>query len=107
MRVAYAVGAPVQPVALRYSEPIGLAPETDALAGTAVMLTHPTQALLKFAPLLWPRDFDTADAFAAAVEAAVRSAYEEIDAPQGAAHGLGHEAQCAAPAGAGARAKAE
>jgi 1-acyl-sn-glycerol-3-phosphate acyltransferase len=111
LRVAYAAGAPVQPVALRYSEPIGLAPETDALAGTAVMLTHSTQALVKFAPLVWPADYASADDFAAACEGAVRRAYEETAGPQAAEEPAAADkeraagARCAAPAG--ARTKAE
>lgn len=44
LQVAFECGRPVQPVALWYSEPVGLAPETDALLGTAEMLRHPTQA---------------------------------------------------------------
>lgn len=44
MQVAFECGRPVQPVALWYSELVGLAPETDALLGTAQMLRHPTQA---------------------------------------------------------------
>jgi 1-acyl-sn-glycerol-3-phosphate acyltransferase len=103
LHAAYAAGAPVQPCALRYSEPIGLAPETDALTGTAVMLTYPTQALLKFAPLLWPRDYATAEAFAAAAEAAVGGAYSEIAGEEGAQGAQGcKEEGCgaaAAPAG--------
>jgi len=75
---AFAAGAPVQPCALRYSEPCGLAPETDALQGTALMLNYPTQALLKFAPLLWPKDFACADDFARAAEQAVRDTYASI-----------------------------
>jgi len=78
MAVAFDVGTPVQPVALWYSEPIGLAPETDALAGTANMLRHPTQAIVKFAPLLWPKDYADADAFAAACEQSVRDAYQSV-----------------------------
>ncbi len=78
MHVAFETGRPVQPVALWYSEPLGLAPETDALVGTAQMLRYPTQCLVKFAPLLWPKDFATADDFAAAAEAAVREAYASI-----------------------------
>lgn len=82
---AHAAGTPVQPVALRYSEAVGLAPETDALAGTARMLRYPTQVVVKFAPLLWPADYASADDFAAAAEQAVRDAYAAI-APDGAAH---------------------
>ena len=83
---AHAAGAPVQPVALRYSEPLGLAPQTDALAGTAAMLRYPTQAVVKFAPLLWPRDFASAADFAAAAEQAVRDAYAAIAPADAAAH---------------------
>jgi 1-acyl-sn-glycerol-3-phosphate acyltransferase len=78
MAVAYEAGVPVQPVALWYSEPIGLAPETPALAGTANMLRYPTQAIVKFAPLLLPADYASADDFAAACEAAVREAYAQV-----------------------------
>ena len=80
MHVAFETGRPVQPVALWYSEPLGLASETDALAGTAQMLRYPTQALVKFMPLLWPKDFATADDFAAAAETAVRDGYASIAA---------------------------
>ena len=44
LQVAYECGRPVQPVAIWSIEPIGLAPETDALMGTAEMLRFPTQA---------------------------------------------------------------
>ena len=88
---AFAAGTPVQPVALRYSEPIGLAPETDALAGTAVMLNYPTQALVKFAPLLWPKDFASATDFAAAAEQAVRDAYAAISPAADAGHAKAEE----------------
>ena len=101
LQVAFAAGRPVQPCALRYSEPLGLAPETDALAGTAVMLTYPTQAALKFAPLLWPRDYACADDFAAAAEAAVRDAYASLAGEASAAP------EPERRQGEGARAKAE
>jgi len=78
MAVAFEAGVPVQPVALWYSEPIGLAPETEALAGTANLLRYPTQAIVKFAPLLQPADYASADEFAAACETAVRDAYAAI-----------------------------
>ena len=68
----------MQPVAIWYSEPIGLAPETDALLGTAEMLRYPTQAVVKFGDLLWPKDFSSSEAFAAAAEAAVRELYAAI-----------------------------
>lgn len=78
LEVAFDCGRPVQPVALWYSELVGLAPETDALLGTAEMLRHPTQVVVRFSPLLWPKDFKTAALFAEAVEGSVRRAYGEI-----------------------------
>lgn len=46
--------------------------------GTAEMLRYPTQAVVKFGPLLWPKDFKTAEAFASAAEASVRELYSSI-----------------------------
>lgn len=98
LQVAFECGRPVQPVALWYSENVGLAPETDALLGTAQMLRHPTQAVVRFCDVLWPRDFKTAEQFAAAVEAAVRAGYDEI------ALGAGDESPAAgSPAEAGGK----
>ena len=82
MHVAFDTGRPVQAVALWYSEPIGLAPQTDALEGTALMLRYPTQCVVKFGPLLWPKDYGTADEFAAACETAVRDAYTSVAVDQ-------------------------
>jgi 1-acyl-sn-glycerol-3-phosphate acyltransferase len=78
MQVAFETGRPVQAVALWYSEPLGLAPQTDALEGTANMLRFPTQCVVKFGAFLWPKDYATADEFAAACEQAVRDAYSSI-----------------------------
>lgn len=83
LAVAFDQGVPCQPVALWYSEPVGLAPETDALAGTARLLCRETQAVVAFGPLLAPGDYGSADDFAAACESAVRDAYAGIAAGAG------------------------
>ena len=89
MHVAFDTGRPVQAVALWYSEAIGLAPQTDALEGTALMLRYPTQCVVKFGPLLWPKDYATADEFAAACEQAVRDAYTSVAVDQAAEEDAG------------------
>lgn len=83
MGVAFETRVPVQPVCLWYSEKVGLAPETDALAGTALLLRRSTQVVVSFCDLVRPEGFASADEFAAACEGAVRDEHARIATASG------------------------
>ena len=76
--VAYVARRPVQPVALWYSEDVGLAPKTDNVGGTSEMFNRNMLAVVHFAPVLHPEDFASAKSFGEAVEKGVRDAYDDI-----------------------------
>ena len=66
-----------------YSEPIGLAPESPTLAQLSEMVRRPMQCVARLGPLIWPADFEDANAFAAAVEDRVRRDFDEISRAAG------------------------
>ena len=60
IKSAFETNCRVQPLAVSYSEPIGMNPPDDALERTSYVLPHQTQALVKFCEPLNPEDFGSA-----------------------------------------------
>ena len=77
-QVAYSAGRPVQPVALWYSEDIGLDPATDNIGGTANILNRSMLVKVKIPDAVHPEDFANSKAFCEAVERSMREAYDDI-----------------------------
>ena len=75
---AYAMSVHVQPVTLWYSESIGLSPTADTLQQLSRMVRFPMQCVLKLGPLVFPADFESAEAFAVAVEARINADFETL-----------------------------
>lgn len=77
-KAAWEAGSRVQPVAVFYSEPIGLDPPDNALERTSRLLPHQTQALVKFGPPLDPALYSSPGELAEGARVAVRSALHDI-----------------------------
>jgi len=77
LALAFALGVPVQPVSLWYSESIGLARESDTLAQVCKMVRYPTQCVVRLGRLAHPDQSKgkKAEEFAAEVETTVSEGY--------------------------------
>jgi len=76
---AYSLNVPVQPVSLWYSESIGLSLTADTLSQLSNMVRFPMQCALKVGALIFPSDFDDAQAFADAIEKEINRNYVTLD----------------------------
>lgn len=78
IKAAFEANCRVQPLAVSYSEPIGMDPPDDALECTSYVLRHQTQALVKFCEPLNPADFHSPKELADYAQQCVANALDDM-----------------------------
>ena len=80
---AHALGVPVQPCTLWYSEAIGLPYESNTLDQLAKMVQFPMQVCLRVGDTVFPQDFERAEDFAEAIEARITRDFHAMSTSKG------------------------